>query len=823
MVSTRADINLSNLTSKGNERLLNGSEPHIFEAQKGFKTENVLDDPFGYQELYDNKYSLFKKDDFSIIGTPVDGSEETLTDDGVVTIKSPNVFGSERITTGQPDLSTANSFYWKSPLYYYGDDVTSFSLVEYLPGNTLSASNTGFSVTLTTGYLQINGRKKTDSGFENIRVASNVTTDDLRGRKFQIVLKWHEDLLEGFLSVEQGTWEFFAQADCSGLDKPAENNTRSFFVLGGDAYGTAKCTGMQMDLKYTRLYIDGNLVISGSPHNIDTIKPDNYEVVGDHKISEDGLVNNLRRTKSAVKIPVPLDFSKNTIIQGTFKTSDNIGGFAFGLGNTQYALGTNIRGEVGQQLVWYNSTGSVFIPDNSLQPNTVYNFELTPTTITVGEFSLNINLEGVSVDFLLIGNSIKENYTKGFDGSIDLNSVKIYVDGNLVYQPCLKIPYTLSKTGSKIVPAYARNRVEDLYEQTGEALYWIIDEENQNYTLPKGEVYGMIDNSRKSNLPVGMIFTHTCSASYIPENSLPCDGAEYTRDQFPRFYDGWLTTANLNTCTFDEFETEVSTTGECWKFGLDTTTQSFKVPKILDKVVSTGKNTLNAYGNGKTMGLTDGTIIVPVSNGSISGVPGFIVARGVYDNFSEVGTSSPSTTPAPVNGYTMGLSTDPTKSGIVVDLPTQTIKHFVVVATGSINQSEMDWSAWASGLQGKLNTDHSNDTKPYIKTTMDDGNGNGYIIYSNGYAVQYGVMINTYAGSNTGALNVAFYKEFIDTNYFFTRSPRWQALTTTPSFDEYTSGDFNRTTTGTSVGTHSDIYVAFICWEAKGYLKEGEY
>ena len=93
------------------------------------------------------------------------------------------------------------------------------------------------------------------------------------------------------------------------------------------------------------------------------------------------------------------------------------------------------------------------------------------------------------------------NLTLGFlygtatvQGAIDLNSLKIYVDGNLVYQPCLKIPYTQSKTGSKIVDVAYRSRVQDMYEQVGYAPYYTIDKENENFTLPMGELYGFIGN-----------------------------------------------------------------------------------------------------------------------------------------------------------------------------------------------------------------------------------------------------------------------------------------------------------------------------------------
>ena len=85
------------------------------------------------------------------------------------------------------------------------------------------------------------------------------------------------------------------------------------------------------------------------------------------------------------------------------------------------------------------------------------------------------------------GSSLKNN--------VNLNSYKVYANGDLVYQPCLKIPYTESKTGSKIVNSIYRDRVNDMAEQFGFAPYYTLGE--NDFTLPAGEIYGMIENLRK--------------------------------------------------------------------------------------------------------------------------------------------------------------------------------------------------------------------------------------------------------------------------------------------------------------------------------------
>lgn len=105
----------------------------------------------------------------------------------------------------------------------------------------------------------------------------------------------------------------------------------------------------------------------------------------------------------------------------------------------------------------------------------------------------------INLSFSNVLTKIGESYL----GSIDLKQFSITVDGKEVFSGNktgidvinnIEIPYTLSKTGSKIVDVAYRDRVIDLYEQEGQAGYYTIDEENKNFTLPMGEIYGMIEN-----------------------------------------------------------------------------------------------------------------------------------------------------------------------------------------------------------------------------------------------------------------------------------------------------------------------------------------
>lgn len=234
----------------------------------------------------------------------------------------------------------------------------------------------------------------------------------------------------------------------------------------------------------------------------------------------------------------------------------------------------------------------------------------------------------------------------------------------------------------------------------------LIDDNIGNNPITDSGTNWVKDSSSGAGMPVGTIFSHTCSASFIPENSLPCNGTEYTQSQFPTFYNDWLVGGRLNTCTYEEYQAEIAATGECLKIGLDTENQKFKVPTKLNQILATN-NPIPVKGNGMNIGLTDGTNNYGLFS-TWTSTTGFIV--GTSNNIGvNVGTTGGISSGN--SGKTLGLISDSTKSGIETDLTNTTfnnIRFFIVVATGSINQSQIDWSAWATSLQGKANVDATN-------------------------------------------------------------------------------------------------------------------
>ena len=271
---------------------------------------------------------------------------------------------------------------------------------------------------------------------------------------------------------------------------------------------------------------------------------------------------------------------------------------------------------------------------------------------------------------------------------------------------------------------------------------------------------------KSGSMPIGIIFSMLCSSSYVPDGALPLDSTEYTKALFPNFYTNFLVAGLLNTCTYDEYASDITTYGQCGKFALDTENEKFKVPTIKD-------------GSYLTQALSD-TELGKVYNESLPNIQGGVIGS-IIANYSSASDTAVTFTGAfeGVSTYTgtiqggsnhyqaiTNLSLDASKASPTyqnnakVQGDNVRVRYFVQVANGQINQSDMDWSAFVSALQGKLNKDHSNDEKPYIIESYVNGTS-GYNLYSNGYCEQWGRV----PAGNDSDYVITFLKPYKNTDY----------------------------------------------------------
>lgn len=325
---------------------------------------------------------------------------------------------------------------------------------------------------------------------------------------------------------------------------------------------------------------------------------------------------------------------------------------------------------------------------------------------------------------------------------------------------------------------------------------------------------------------IGEIISVACGSGYVPEGCLPCDGAEYTKTQFMDFWNNYLTENLLSACTYTEYTTELETYGQCGKFAVDLTNEKFKVPKIKDGAVIQQALSDSELGKSYNAGLPNATGIIAVTSGSSKDVQFLVDDSGdieqegaLYVSRSRtsygIGKSSAS------HSQPADISLDLSRSDSIygnsqtVQPNAIALRYFVVVANGQINQSQMDWSAWANGLQSKLNKDHSNDEKPYVKETyIHESTGSGYRIWSDGYCEQWG-MTET---NTTSWFSISLLKKYSNTIYGCLASDTGASDT----IYNVKTGDNNKNTT-TSLYLKCNNSSTSVRWKTFGYLAEGEY
>lgn len=218
--------------------------------------------------------------------------------------------------------------------------------------------------------------------------------------------------------------------------------------------------------------------------------------------------------------------------------------------------------------------------------------------------------------------------------------------------------------------------------------------------------------SALSSTILGSIQSILATDSYIPNGCAPANGAEYTRAQFPTLYDTYLVGGKLLTCTYTEFATQITASGNCAKFAVDTTNQKFKVPCLKDGDSITQAASASALGKSVKAGLPNitapnGSFLAPKDNGTA--LSGAIVGAVRAGSMTLSAVSD-------ANLDIMNLGLNASNSNAIYGNSTTVtdeqirLRHFVVVASAQNNASAFDWSNYMAALAGKANVDLSNAT-----------------------------------------------------------------------------------------------------------------
>ena len=536
--ANNANQDLSNLGPLGLDKL---------NQSKALETGSISSDADVYADVLKYAHSTFDLSKFTVVGSPI------ITEDGIASgFSGSNFIRATYIPLGQ-------NFKIYSPKFNSSDVTTTQTILRYSDGNVRAQIYNG----------KIRLFRYTDTNVYDLPIGS---TSLKNNQDYYYYIEHYTDgekyYLNGFISTDGINWspDISVSSTQQMYDK---QNSAPIQISGIDT--TSPLVGT-MDLKQFSIIVDDIPVFSGNQTGIDIIKPDNYEVVGTPTITSDGIASGFS-TANYITHGITINSSDDfeIIIPVKLNQLSNLQYFAHIIGPAYLRQEGNI---IAFDLLSTETTPILpyFALVSNVQIDTKYYCKLKKVGNTyIAAYKTNdidwvivknvtSNLTMRPITSLVLGNSADKQRPLT-DGEIDLNDIQVYINGNLVYQPCLKIPYTLSKTGSKIVDAAYRDRVQDVYEQYGYAPYYTIDEENENFTLPMGEIYGIIEQ-KKSNDGFSLFDTK------LTDRILTGDEAV-----------GWALQGALITMTYPDAVNKIK---ELYAGGTDTTFRGISCKKTTD-------------------------------------------------------------------------------------------------------------------------------------------------------------------------------------------------------------------------------------------------
>ena len=457
---------------------------------------SVKDDSTLYEKVRKLAHSTFDASKFTVVGSP------SITSDGVASGFS----SSNYIESNTLDLS--GKFSIKGVFNYSNSSQT----------NTFFASNQkGFFVGVADGKILL--LASSDSSSWNIASTSNGYSSQTLPINTDYVIEFGFNGSKYYVNVDGVEWVSITSSTA------IYNISTSKIDIGWWSLSTSAYLTGSIDLKQFSITVDGVEVFSGNKTGIDTIKPDDYTIVGTPTISADGILSNISRTNllyagtlsssdfkghswEVISPILDIETLPNAILaqvcgfaplgyggDGWFQISINANGT---IQKIQATINTPSDGTTARQNNRRSINSSGVITADKLQCKFSFDISTGTYSLSYNKFDGNgwiligtdtpVTTEKQLYDIVYSENPIIIAGIWNNDGDMqnfDLNGCKFYIDGDLVCQPCLKIPYTEGKGNKKVVDKLYRDRVKDLFEQEGYNIYYTLGEDD--FTLPSNK------------------------------------------------------------------------------------------------------------------------------------------------------------------------------------------------------------------------------------------------------------------------------------------------------------------------------------------------
>lgn len=310
-----------------------------------------------------------------------------------------------------------------------------------------------------------------------------------------------------------------------------------------------------------------------------------------------------------------------------------------------------------------------------------------------------------------------------------------------------------------------------------------------------------------SGKSIGEVFYSQSSSAQDNPGALPLFTGETisNADQvYPEFYAWVADHANLQISAAD-YETALTTYGECPKYVIDTTNKTIRLPKLAnylkmanttDGIAQAGAGLPNIYTEIATRKYESG--VGPVASVTGAGTfenDGYPAASNVYtrQNGSSSYALQKSTIDASVGNSIYGNSNTVTPAHT-------TLFPWVCAYNAAVPASTAQAAQFQAALSSKADTNLGNCTKPYVTETYVNGES-WYRIWSDGWCEQGGRITGT---------SITFLQSFVNTNYSFS------GVSINSNSGGAASTVTNLTTAGCTYYTYGN---AGGMWQACGYIR----
>ena len=481
-----ANKDINNLTLTGEARL---------HALKGYKDEGeLLTDAEGLQDVIDYAHSTFCGTQASN-ASPLDNKKfikqgsPIITNDGIMTTNDSVYYVKVPIIID-----------WSKPfdIDLYLDNIKYSSTSQYL----LSFDGVTAEGLLNALFLSWTNENNYSIG-TNIQDTYNVlATGSIASTQTHLFVQFKYDGTKYYIKYKSNEAdEWTTVSVTSGKVIPHTQN----LIVGTGIYRQFRGS---IDLKQFSITVDGIPVFSGNKTGVDTIKADDYTPYTDGTytatVTEDGILKYNSNLSSVyynrILCTLPSISANDSWRMETYVNLGSISSDSTWLFQCYPATADNgFRIRIKSQKLLFDA----YKDDNSgwlfTNATTTYTLSANKSYLIVVEKVANaISISAYENGEILTGSQtwtaasnfkgiLSTNYSYAIpyeDSTTDLNRCKFYLNGSLVYQPCLKIPYTESKTGSKIANSIYRPRVNDMYAQFGYADYYtLLEEDTPHYSV----------------------------------------------------------------------------------------------------------------------------------------------------------------------------------------------------------------------------------------------------------------------------------------------------------------------------------------------------